>query len=207
LYAINGDSIQIQDMTKSVSLLVLFSVCFLSVSSQSTTQAAKECRISSGIGLGGATNNSKSVGKDVWLQLDYRLSKNTSIAMEFENLSYKLHGYYPALPDDLDGINIVSNNFSFLFKYHIDTKLPLKFAVASGWTYTIKTREYYYYESSTAQDLSRYLSTADDYEVPLMLEARYPLWKAIDIQARVKCNLNTQKQSAFSSGIGLSLRL
>jgi hypothetical protein len=195
-------------MTKLTPLVFL--PFFLSFTSKSQTnlQAEKECRITSGIGLAGATNNAKSAGREFWLQLDYKLSKNISLATEFENVSYKLQGYDLTLPENFDGINVIGSNFSLLFKYHLETTLPLKFAVASGWTYTLKTNEHYYYEGGrTIQDLHRYVSTADSYEIPLLLEVRYPIWKAIDIQARVKCNLNTQKQSNYSSGIGLSLRL
>jgi hypothetical protein len=135
-------------------------------------------------------------------------AKNISIATEFENMTYKLPGYYPALPANLDKINAVDNNFSLLFKYHIDTQSPLKVAVASGWTYTIRTNEYYIYESdSTSQHWFRNVSSYDDYEIPLLLELEYPLWKTINVQARVKYNLNPQNGSTYSCGVGLSLKL
>ncbi|MDE3182399.1 MAG: hypothetical protein KGM16_03175 [Bacteroidota bacterium] len=44
-------------------------------------------------------------------------------------MTYQLPGYYPALPANLNKINAVDNNFSLLFKYHIDTQSPLKVAV------------------------------------------------------------------------------
>jgi|GEM_PF-6062091 len=195
-------------MIKSLSLSVLFFGFFLTGFSQSNIQEGKECRISTGIGFGGATGNAKSVGRDVWLQLDYHFAKNVSVAMEFENLSYSLQGHYPRMPDDLDGINVVVNNFSLLFKYHLNKTLPVKFAVASGWTYAIKTRDYYYYgSSSSTQDLRHHIGIENDYEIPLLLEARYPIFKALNVQARVKCSLNVQNQSTYSSGIGLSLQL
>ena len=89
-----------------------------------------------------------------------------------------LPSFESGLPKDLDGNNIVGNNFSLLLKYHFETKLPLKLEFASGWTYTIKTSEYYYYENLNApQSLRREVSIADDYEIPLLFEMRYPIWK------------------------------
>ena len=195
-------------MIKFCFLIFLTSFISLSSTSQTNPQAEKECRITSGIGFAGATKNSKSVGPAFWLQLGYKVSKNISLATEFENMTYKLPSFESGLPKDLDGNNIVGNNFSLLLKYHIETKLPLKLAFASGWTYTLKTSEYYYYESSNApQSLRRQVSIADDYEIPLLLEMRYPIRKAIDVQVRVKCNLSTGNQSTYSSGVGLSLKL
>jgi hypothetical protein len=195
-------------MTKFTLLLLLSAFVSIPSKSQTNSHAEKECRITSGIGFAGATKNFKSVGAYVWLQLDYKLSENISIATEFENMTYKLTSFEVGLPKELDGDNIVGNNFSLLLKYHIETNLPLKLAFGSGWTYTIKTSEYYYYERSNApQSLRRNVSIADDYKIPLLLEMRYPIWKAIDVQARVKCNLSTGNQSTYSSGFGLSLKL
>ena len=195
-------------MRKFTSLLFLSAFFSLASNSQTYPQAEKECRITSGIGFAGATKNAQSAGRYFWLQLDYKLSKNISIATEFENKSYKLTSFAVGLPEELNGNNIVGNNFSLLFKYHIETKLPFKLALSSGWTYTLKTSEYYYYEiPDRRQSLRRYVSTVDDYEVPLLLEIRYPIWKTIDVQARVRYNLNTGNQSNYSSGVGLSLKL
>ena len=195
-------------MIKFPLLIFLTSFISLSSTSQPNSQADKECRITSGIGLAGPTKNSKSVGRTFWLQFAYKLSKNISIATEFENMTYKQPSFESGLPKDFDGNNIVGNNFSLLLKYHIETKLPLKLAFASGWTYTIKTSEYYYYESLNApQSLRRQVSIADDYEIPLLLDMRYPIWKGIDVQARVNYNLSTGNQSTYSSGVGLSLKL
>lgn len=195
-------------MRKFISLLILFAFFSLAANSQANSHAEKTGSITSGIGFAGATKNTLSVGQYVWLQLDYKFSKNISIATEFENMTYKLPGYYPALPANLNKINAVDNNFSLLFKYHIDTQSPLKVAVASGWTYTIRTNEYYIYESdSTSQHWFRNVSSYDDYEIPLLLELEYPLWKTINVQARVKYNLNPQNGSTYSCGVGLSLKL
>jgi hypothetical protein len=194
-------------MTK-FTLLFLSIFFSLASKSQTNSQAEKECRITSGIGFAGATKSSKSVGKYVWLQLDYKFYKNISVATEFENMTYKLKGFYNPLPSILNEIKSVDNNFSILFKYHIHTKSPFKVAVASGWTYTLRTSEYYIYESdSTTQSWYRNVSSYDDYQVPLLVELEYPLWKTINVHGRIKYNLNPQIGSTYSIGIGLSLKL
>jgi hypothetical protein len=123
-------------------------------------------------------------------------------------MTYKLRSFESGLPEDRDGNSIVGNSFSLLLKYHIETKFPIKLAFVSGWTYIIKTSEYYYYASGIApQSLRRHVSTTDDYEIPLLLEMRFPIRKAIDVQARVKFNLSTGNLGNYSSGVGLSLKL
>lgn len=195
-------------MPKSISFLFLFAFLSLASISQTNSQTEKECRITSGIGLAGATKNTKSVGQYIWFQLGYKLSKNISFATEFENMTYKLPGYYTELPAGLNEIKSVDNNFSLLFKYHILTESPLKVAVGSGWTYTIRTSEYYIYESTgTTQHWYRNVRSIDDYEIPLLLELEYPLWRKVNVQARARYNLNRQNGSTYSSGIGLSLKL
>ena len=195
-------------MTKSVSLLFLFAFVSLASLSQTNSQTQKECRITSGIGFAGATSNTKSVGQDVWLQLDYKLSENISIATEFENMTYKQAGYYKDLPVNPNEIKVVDNNFSLLLKYHFPIKSAVKVAIASGWTYTTRQSEYYIYErDSTSQHWFRNVTSFSDYRIPLLIEIEYPISKKINIQARVKYNLNPQNGDTYSSGIGLSLKL
>jgi hypothetical protein len=195
-------------MTKSISLLFLFAFFSLVALSQTNTQTQKECRITSGIGFAGATNNTKSVGRDVWLQLDYKLSENISIATEFENMGYKQPGYYKDLPINPNEIQVVDNNFSLLLKYHFPIKSAIKIAVSSGWTYTTRQSEYYIFTSiSTSQEWFRNVTSFSDYRIPLLLEIEYSISKTLNIQARVKYNLNPQNGDTYSSGIGLSLKL
>jgi len=191
-------------------ILLFLAVALISTATilQAEAQTQRECRITSGIGIAGAMKDSRSVGQYIWLQLDYMLSKNISIATEFENMTYKLPGYFTLLPPGLDDRKCIDNNFSLLFKYHILTKSPLKVAVASGWTYTIRANEFYIYESNgPSQHWYRNVTSFDDYEIPVLLELEYPLWKKINAQARIKCNLNPQNGSTFSTGAGLSLKL
>ena len=195
-------------MTKTISLLFAFALFSLASLSQTNSQIQKECRITSGVGFSGATKNTKSIGQDVWLQLDYGLSENISIATEFENMTYKQPGYYKDLPVNPNEIKVVDNNFSLLLKYHVPIKSTVKIAVASGWTYATRQSEYYIYErDSTSQRWFRNVTSFSDYRIPLLLEIEYPVSKKINIQARVKYNLNPQNGDTYSSGIGLSLKL
>lgn len=195
-------------MIKFTFLLFVSTFFSLASKSQPNSPVDKDCRITSGIGFAGATKNTKSVGRYVWLQLDRKFYKNMSIATEFGNMTYKLKSFNTALPSHLNEIKSVDNNFSLLFKYHLCTKSPLKVAVASGWTYTIRTSEYYVYESdSTTQRWDRKVSSLDGYQLPVLLEIEYPLWKIINVQARVKYNVNSKNGSTYSSGVGLSLKL
>jgi hypothetical protein len=195
-------------MSKSLSLLFLFAFLSLASISQTNIETEKECRIISGIGFAGATKNTKSIGQYLWFQFGYKLSKNISFATEFENMTYNLRGYYTATPPGLDEIKSVDNNFSLLFKYYVLTDSRLKVAVASGWTYAIRTSEYYNYEiNGTTEHWYRDVRSIDNYQIPLLLELEYPLWKKVNVQARAKYNLNPRDGSTYSSGIGLSLKL
>lgn len=196
------------NMNKSLSLLFLFVFLSLVSMSQSNSQTEKECRITSGIGFAGATKNTKSVGQYIWFQLGYNLSKNISLATEFENMTYQLRSIYPAAPPDLGEIKSVDDNFSLLFKYRLLIDSPLKVAFASGWTYTIRTSEYYNYEmNGTTEHWYIAVRTIDNYQIPLLLELEYPLWKKVNVQARAKYNLNRNDGSTYSGGVGLSLKL
>jgi hypothetical protein len=195
-------------MPKSLLLFFLFILSALVSFSQTNSQIQKECRITGGLGFAGATKNTKSVGQDVWLQLDYKLSDNISVATEFENMTYKQPGYYKNLPVDPNEIKVVDNNFSLLLKYHFPIKSALKVSVASGWTYTTRQSQYYIYTvDSTSSDLFRNVTSFSDYRIPLLLEVEYPISKKINIQVRVKYNLNPQNGDTYSSGIGVSLML
>ena len=195
-------------MTKSIILLFLFAFVSIASFSQTNSQTQKECRITSGIGFSGATKNTKSVGLDFWLQLDYKLSENISIATEFENMTYKQPGYYKNLPVNPNEIKVVNNNFSLLLKYHFPIKSAFKVALASGWTYTTRQSDYFIYESdSTSERWFRNVTSFNDYRIPVLLEIEYPVSKKLDIQARAKYNLNPQNGDTYSCGLGLSLKL
>jgi hypothetical protein len=131
-----------------LSLLTLFLSSFLSLTifSQTNVPIQKDCRISAGFGFAGATQNTKSIGSDIWVQLNYTLLKNISIATEFENMTYKQPGYYKDLPVDPNEIKVYNNNFSILFKYHFSLSSKLNLSFASGWAFCIRQNEYYVYE-------------------------------------------------------------
>ena len=105
-------------MTRPLLFLFLFALLSLVSLSQTNTQKQRECRIASGFGFASATQNVKSAGTDIWIQLDYRLLENISIATEFENMTYKQPGYYPDVPDIPNEVKVYNNNFSLLVKYH-----------------------------------------------------------------------------------------
>jgi hypothetical protein len=195
-------------MTKFTSIVLLFTSLSCVTFSQSNLEFQRECRITGGIGVAGGTKNTVSVGKDIWVQLAYKLSQNISVATEFENMNYKQLGYYKELPVNPNEVNVVDNNFSLLLKYHLFTKSKVKVALASGWTYTVRQSEYYFYEfDSTSQHWFRNVTSFSDYRIPLLLELEYPVSKKLNVQARVKYNLNPQNGDTYSSGIGLSLKL
>src|SRR2546423_4670330 len=101
------------------NILLLFGLSFLTLISfsQSNSSISKECRISGGIGLSRATKNTIGLGADLWLQLDYKVQNNLSIATEFEFMQYNQPGYYSFLNIDPNKVTVYDNNFSLLLKY------------------------------------------------------------------------------------------
>ncbi len=196
-------------MSKFVSLS--FGLLFFSFTtwSQTNNSTSKECRISTGIGFAGATKNMKKVGPDYWLQLDCNVKDQFLIGLEFENFGYKQNGYFTQLPVKYTNeINVVNNSFSFLIKYNFETKQKLKLALASGWTYCIRHNEYYNPPNDmTSQIWTRNVTSFDDYRIPFIAEAQYPICKSLNLMTRLKYNMNRQNGNTYSAGIGLSLKL
>jgi hypothetical protein len=75
-------------MTKPISIFFVLALSTLVAISQTNGQTMKECRITGGVGIAGATENVRSLGRDFWLQLNYKLNTHISIALEFENMKY-----------------------------------------------------------------------------------------------------------------------
>jgi len=195
-------------MTKSLSILFLLASLSLASFSQISTQRQKECRIASGFGFGSASQNVKSGGTDIWIQLDYRLLENISIATEFENMTYKQPGYYPDVPDIPNEVKAYNDNFSLLLKYHFPTSKKINISIGSGWTYSIRQYEYYIYEDDgVTKHWFPNVSSFSDYRIPFLAEIGYPISKKIDIQARLKYNLSSHHNDTYAGGIGLSLKL
>lgn len=195
-------------MNKSLPLLFFLVSFSLKSISQTNNQTEKECRISSGMGLGSAAKNSSSAGRDIWLQLDYRLSRSVSIATEVENLTFKQPGYIENLPVSKNEITDVATNFSLLLKYHFPLKSALKLAIASGWSYSITQNEYYTYRvDSTSQEITPNETSNNQYTIPFLLEIEYPVLKKLDIGARAKYNLYSQGGSTYAISVGMSLKL
>ncbi|MEP7257562.1 MAG: hypothetical protein ABI687_04225 [Flavitalea sp.] len=195
-------------MKKYLPLLFLFASLTLATFSQTNSQIQKECRISSGFGFAGATNNLKTPGTDIWIQLDYKLLQNISIATEFENMTYKQPGYYIDLPVEPNEIKVYNNNFSLLIKYHFIKNKKITIAVASGWTFSTRQNEYYIYENDgTSQHWFLNVSSFSDYRIPFIVENAYAVSKKINLLARLKYNLNPQNGDTYSGGLGLSIKL
>lgn len=185
-------------------------ICLYSFTSfaQDLPGTEKECRIAGGTGFAGPTKNTHSLGMDFWLQLDYTILRNVSIATEFENMSYKQPGYYKDLPVDPNVIKVFNNNFSLMLKYHLPIKSAFKVALGSGWTYATRQNDYYIYETGgTEQGWYKNVTSFSDYRIPILLEIDYPVSNTIDIRARAKYNLNAQNGDTYSTGIGVSLKL
>lgn len=191
-------------------LLMLTLFCFFSLISfsQENNQFEKECRISSGIGLAGITKNLKSLGMDVWVQLDYKVHRKFSIATEFENMVYKQPGYYLNVPFSPNQINAFNNDFSLLLKYHFISTKKLQLSLASGWTYSTRTTQYYSYHSNgNSTEWSIYINSYNDYRIPFLAQAEYPFSKKLNLVTRLKYSLNPENGNNFSGGLGLSLKL
>ncbi|MCW3091764.1 MAG: hypothetical protein JWP81_2833 [Ferruginibacter sp.] len=187
----------------SLSLLFISMVAF----SQENPAITKECSISTGLGFAAAPSNAKAMGRAFWLQMDYRVMEHFSIAFEVENFAYVQGGYFPDLPKEYPNeINVLNNNFSLLIKYHVASKGKLKFAFASGWTYSIRN-ETYYIPSDNSQIWFANVRSSDDYRIPFLLEVQYPVSKTINVLARAKYNMNPKEGDNYSAGIGLSLKL
>jgi hypothetical protein len=195
-------------MVKYLLMLTLF--CFLSFISLSQTNNLfqKECRISTGIGFGNVTQNEKSAGKYIWVQLNYILSEKFSIATEFENMGYKLPGYYDDLPVNPNEVKVAENNFSLLIKYHFPSIKRIQFLLASGWSFNIQQNDYYIYEKTVnTQHWFRNVTSSSDYSIPFLAEVAYPVFKNIILETRLKYNLNRQNRNTYAAGLGLSLKL
>ncbi len=188
--------------------LVLVCCTLVSVS-QTDNPLLKKCNISTGMGFAGVPKNMKSVGKDFWLQMDYRLIEHFSIALEFENFAYKQVGYFDNLPERYaNEINVLNNNFSLLVKYHVTSKGKLNIVLASGWTYSIRHNDYYQPPyNSGSQVWPQSVTSFSDYRIPLLVEASHPVSKMLHLLARAKYNVNPQNGNNYSAGFGLSLKL
>ena len=193
-------------------LLIFFSVSLFPILAQETTKSLfkKECRITGGGGISSGFDGA-SVGGSFWVQMDYRLSKNFSIATEFENTNYNRPSFYlpfGPIAAGYDKQQIVDNYASILIKYHFPELSKFSFAVSSGWTYYIHASDFFDYDISSngTQYYSRQLAS-DDLSIPVLLEAFYPISKAFQVGLRGKYNLIANNLTTYSVGAGLSIKL
>jgi hypothetical protein len=89
----------------------------------------------------------------------------------------------------------------------------MKFIIASGWTYSVLTNDYYILETRNNNNGGTYLSyfknisAFSDYRIPFLAGIQYPFSKNLNVEARIKYNLNPQNGDTYSGGLGLSLKL
>lgn len=211
-YAVNVFLLQtiLKLFMKLTSMLCVAFLLFLSTAFAQTTPFEKECRLAGGGGFANGFGNATG-GPDVWLQMSYRLSKNFSVATEFENMSFKRSTFYEALltRKDLNKREISHNYVSFLIKYHLPLPSKVALAVVSGWTYIIQREVYYDYQSSNNQtSISLRQWGSEDYSIPFIVEANYPINKTFQAGIRVKYNLNDKSVGAtYATGLAVSMKL
>jgi hypothetical protein len=194
-------------MKLKIAFLTLTLVFFGAVSGQETTMFSKECSITSGYGYANGVVSSKS-GSSLFIQMSYQLSRQFSLATEFEHLIYKAPGYYPDLPISPNVQNLFDDYFSLLIKYHLPFNAKLHASLATGWTFYTRQNEYYeFYRDATSQSISYRITSFSDFGIPFLVETNYPLWKNLGAGIRVKYNLNPKQGSTYSAGIGVSLKL
>jgi hypothetical protein len=190
------------------NLYLLFVSAFFSVTAFSQADFEKKAHLSAGIGFGSGTENIKKVGLTTWIQLNYQVSKNFSVATEFENLDFTQPGFYENLPVDPNEMQVVDNSFSLLVKYHMPIKSRFAVRLASGWSYMTRQSKYYIYENDgTNERWFQNVFSFSDYRIPFILEIEYPLSGSIGIQARVKYNVSSGNNDTYSGGMGVSGKL
>ena len=204
LFFIINQTIQIPTMLKKLFTTITISLGLLVTSAQS-----KECRISVGTGIAGTTRNAAKTGQNVWLQLDYGLLNNISLAFDFENMAYTHPGYYVVVPFGENEIKVIDNNFSLLIKYNLDTKKKIKLSFGSGWSYGLIQEDYFHVElfGSGSSSYRQNTTLTAAYRIPFLLEGYYAVFKNIGINVRAKYNLHPQSGNTYSAGLGLSLKL
>jgi hypothetical protein len=194
-------------MRFKLRLLILALSSFSVLSAPETKQFTKECSISSGFSYANGIENSKG-GSSIFVQMSYQLSFKFSLATEFENLVFKMPGYYPDLPVSPNIQNLYDNYYSLLIKYHLPLTSKFHTVLASGWTFYTRQNEYYdYYKDATGDRLSYRVTSFSDFGIPFLLETHYPVWKNLNAGVRIKYNLNPQQGSTYSAGVDVSLKL
>ena len=131
-----------------------------------------------------------------------------SLATEFEHMYYNMPGYISDLPISPNVQNLFDDYFSMLIKYHLPLNTKIQAAVASGWTFYTRQKEYYdFHRYDTPPWTSYTITSFSDFSIPFLLETNYPLWKNLGAGFRLKYNLSPNEGSTYSAGLGVSLRL
>ncbi len=184
----------------TLSLLITFSA--LNAIAQEPS-FEKQFKLAAGLGYANSTMHNATGIAAGWLQMEYQPCKKFSLATEFENMGYYFPIYYkPAEPDFFKAKGVV-NSFSFLAKYHLfaTSKSKLRFSVASGVSYSIVQKEDFITET-TINDTSwiYYVNNSNQFRIPFLLEAEYPVYKFINLQARVKYSYGGGKEGLYNAG-------
>ena len=144
--------------------------------------------------------------------MSYRLSKRFSIATDYDNLIYKQNGFYGTvgLPinEEINTRRVYNNNISFLVKYHLIQSRKVNVNVATGWTLGIRQSNYYEINDTPyGWSYSFRSSTFSDIRIPALIETNYSVSKIVDVQMRIKANINEQNGNTYSADLGLSLKI
>ena len=183
----------------------------------SFSQAAnKSFTLSIGYGYFNQVKGSDA-GGSVWIQTDYKFSKNFSFTTEFDNASFKIPISYgvSALPNRQI---FIDNSFALLTKYHFNFKSNLQASAGTGFVYRLRSRDYFDSTISSLGDrtFTRQVEATDNFGIPLIGEVRYPLNRFLFIGARIRTNfwlsnLNTNpdwhRRATYAGGLLLAIKL
>lgn len=195
-------------MKQKLNVLFILTFCWNCTFAQQKIENFKECRISAGAGFAGGVNNTKTVGRTIWLQLDYLFAKNLSVATEYQNLKYTNDGPNPLVRFKPNQEIIVNNSFAILLKYHLQKFGKFNAAIGSGWAYNIEASDYYTVRiDSNSYSATKYVAYYDDYRIPVIAQLDYQITKTINVQARVRYNVSSQHGNSYSAGLAIAVKL
>lgn len=186
------------------TLLVIATTLSFYCFSQDTAAFKKECKLSAGVSYANTFSGGKG-GTSSSFQLGYQLSKNFSIAMEFDEMGFKTKGFVPHLVPDTRFLDLV---YSGIVKYHFDTKGKIKFAAGSGWSFLVREVDYYEYTTTEqGSDVHFKSNISSDYIIPVVAEAEYPITKKFALLLRARYYFVPNDTQSFNVGVAASITL
>lgn len=197
-------------MTKTFTLLLLITASSLNTIAQRPS-LEKPFTIAAGLGYANSTEKDATGIGAVWFQMEYQPCKNFSLATEFENMGYYFPLYFKYSNSEPDSYNAkaVVNTFSFLAKYHLLATSESKFnlSIASGISYAIIQKEDFI--TITDSSGTSWLPTTNNsnkFRIPFLLEAAYPVYKFISLQARIKYSYGPGEEGLYNAGLGVAFK-